>query len=112
MKHGKKNDSTEKSHDIPFEEMPPVEIPIDGTLDLHTFHPREVSSLVPEYLEQCRMAGIYEVRVIHGKGRGILRKSVHAVLGRLDYVESWALAPAERGHWGATIVKLKPVPKT
>jgi len=88
--------------------MPPVEIPIDGSLDLHTFSPREISSLIPEYLEECRSAGIMEVRIIHGKGMGILRKSVHAILGRMDMVESYAIAPSHRGHWGATIVKLRP----
>ncbi len=82
-------------------------MPIDGTLDLHTFSPGDISSLIPEYLNECRNADIMEVRIVHGKGMGILRKSVHAILKRMDMVESYALAPAHRGHWGATIVKLR-----
>ena len=50
----------------------PVTIPIDGVLDLHTFHPKDVKGLVPEYLRECRRQGIYNVRIIHGKGTGIL----------------------------------------
>ena len=64
----------------------PVEIPIDGTLDLHTFHPREVKELVPDYLQECRRRGILSVRIVHGKGTGQLRKKVHSVLKKLPYV--------------------------
>src|SRR5690606_19827058 len=75
------------THDAPApdDESSPVEIPIDGVLDLHTFHPREVNDLVPHYLEVCREKGILEVRVIHGKGTGTLRRTVHAILGRLPW---------------------------
>ncbi len=90
-----------------YEEMEPVEIPIDGELDLHTFSPREISSLIPEYLSECLKAGIMEVRIVHGKGRGVLRESVHAILKRMDMVESFMIAPSHRGHWGATIVRLR-----
>ena len=86
----------------------PVELPIDGTLDLHTFHPRDVKELVPDYLEECRKRGILQVRVVHGKGTGALRETVHAVLGKLPEVESFRLAGADRGSWGATLVVLKP----
>jgi DNA-nicking Smr family endonuclease len=86
----------------------PVDFPIDGTLDLHTFHPRELGSLLPEYLEACRKRGILEVRIVHGKGTGALRESVHAILGRLPGVESFRLAGEDRGSWGATLVVLKP----
>jgi DNA-nicking Smr family endonuclease len=84
-----------------------VAIPIDGTLDLHTFSPREVGDLVPDYLAECRAHGILEVRIVHGKGTGALRRSVHAILGRLPEVESFRLADERGGAWGATLVTLK-----
>ncbi len=87
----------------------PVEAPIDGTLDLHTFHPREVKDLVPEYLRACREQGILEVRVIHGKGTGALQRTVESVLERLPWVISWQLAAGDRGSWGATMVRLAPL---
>jgi DNA-nicking Smr family endonuclease len=86
----------------------PLPIPIDGTLDLHTFDPRDLKALLPEYLEECRKRGILEVRVVHGKGTGALRESVHALLRRLPYVRTFALAPPVLGHWGATLVTLEP----
>jgi DNA-nicking Smr family endonuclease len=85
----------------------PVEFPIDGTLDLHTFNPREVKELLPHYLEACREKKIFEVRIIHGKGTGVLRKTVHSVLDRLPGVASYKLAGGDSGGWGATLVKLK-----
>lgn len=87
----------------------PVELPIDGTLDLHTFPPGEVRDLVPEYLRVCRERGILEVRIIHGKGIGALRQTVEAVLKRQPCVLGWQLAMNHRGGWGATIVTLKPL---
>jgi DNA-nicking Smr family endonuclease len=90
-------------------EPPPTPIPIDGTLDLHTFDPRDLKELLPEYLQECRKRGILEVRVVHGKGTGALRESVHALLRRLPYVRRFALAPPVLGHWGATLVVLEPV---
>ncbi len=83
----------------------PTRNPIDGTLDLHTFHPRDVGELVPEYLAECRKKGILEVRIIHGKGTGALRETVHAILGRMPEVASYRLA-GDRSGWGATIVEL------
>jgi DNA-nicking Smr family endonuclease len=91
------------------EDVEAVEVPIDGTLDLHTFHPREVKDLVPEYLRACREWGIFEVRIIHGKGSGALRQTVEAVLQRQPDVVSWRLAMNDRGGWGATIVQLAPL---
>jgi DNA-nicking Smr family endonuclease len=90
-----------------MEEMEPIEIPIDGVLDLHTFRPREVGVLVPEYLAACRAKGIYEIRIIHGKGTGTLRRTVHAVLARLPEVASFRLAGEDAGGWGATLVELR-----
>lgn len=86
-----------------------IQIPVDGVLDLHTFLPREVKELVPAYLAACREKGIHEVRIIHGKGTGSLRRTVHALLGRLDMVLAYRPAGEERGGWGATLVVLKPL---
>jgi len=86
--------------------MEPLEYPIDGVLDLHTFLPGEVKDLVPEYLKVCRERGILQVRIIHGKGKGVLRRTVHSVLDKLPEVENyWQEGGA--GSWGATVVSLK-----
>ncbi|MDA8078772.1 MAG: Smr/MutS family protein [Nitrospiraceae bacterium] len=89
------------------EEPDPFEIPINGALDLHTFQPKDVRGLLPDYLEECMKRGIFNVRVIHGKGTGMLRETVHSILGRLSYVESYRLAGEEAGGWGATIVTMR-----
>ena len=85
----------------------PIEVPINGILDLHTFSPHDLKTLVPEYLEECFKRGIYQVRIIHGKGIGHLRRSVHAILGRHPAVSSFTLDHPEYGGWGATIVYLR-----
>jgi DNA-nicking Smr family endonuclease len=86
----------------------PIQLPIDGVLDLHTFQPREVKSLVLDYLSECRTRGILRVRIIHGKGIGQLRQTVHGVLEKHSDVASFNLANEHFGGWGATIVHLKP----
>ncbi|MBE0583035.1 MAG: Smr/MutS family protein [Desulfofustis sp.] len=85
----------------------PVEIDIDGTLDLHHFSPRDLKHLIPDYLAECRKKGITEVRIVHGKGRGVLRRTVHSLLANLPVVQSFRLAPEDRGGWGATLVFLQ-----
>ncbi len=92
------------------EEIPerPVELPVDGVLDLHAFRPRDVKALLADYLEACLERGICQVRVIHGKGAGVLRDTVHAQLRRHPRVVSFGLAGGGGGGWGATIVHLKP----
>lgn len=86
----------------------PVEYPINGELDLHQFHPSDVKSVVVEYLQECRRRGILEVRIVHGKGIGVLRETVHATLKKLPYVAHFQLAGGNAGSWGATLVKLVP----
>ena len=91
-------------------EEQPVELPIDGVLDLHTFLPRDVKNLVVDYLAACRERGIFQVRIIHGKGIGQLRQTVHAILAKHPDVASFTLDHPQYGGWGATLVKLRPPP--
>ena len=86
----------------------PVEIPINGVLDLHTFRPSDVGSLIPDYLDACRRAGILDVRIIHGKGTGTLRETVHAILHRQADVAGFRIGNETSGGWGATVVTLRP----
>lgn len=85
----------------------PVELPIDGVLDLHVFSPREIDDLIPDYLAACMRKGIYQVRIIHGKGKGILRSRVHSILRKQREVESFGFAGEDAGGWGSTIVHLR-----
>ncbi len=84
----------------------PVRVPITGVLDLHTFRPAEIGDLVPEYLIACRERGIPRVRIIHGKGTGTLRETVHAILRRSPLVANFGLADETGGGWGATVAEL------
>ena len=87
----------------------PVEFPIEDFIDLHPFAPRDIPSVVEEYLRAAHARGFREVRLIHGKGIGFQRERVRQVLARLDVVADFHDAPPERGHWGATVVTLKPI---
>ena len=84
-----------------------VELPIDGTLDLHTFAPHEVKELIPAYLDACLERDITQVRIIHGKGKGVLRRIVHAALDRYPRVVAYRHEGGSGGSWGATVVALE-----
>lgn len=84
-----------------------VEIPIDGVLDLHTFSPREVQDLLPEYIGECLLRGITDLRIIHGKGTGTLKAIVHSALRKDPRVAGFEDAGLGAGGWGATSVRLK-----
>ena len=85
----------------------PVEIPIEGVLDLHTFSPKEVKDLVPEYIGECLRRGITEIRIIHGKGTGTLKAIVHSLLKKDPRVAGFTDAGLGAGGWGATTVHLR-----
>ena len=88
--------------------QPPIELSITSELDLHAFRPSELGELLPHYLLLCRERGLLEIRVVHGKGTGQVRASVHAILGRMPEVASFSLATPPFGGHGATIVRLRP----
>lgn len=85
----------------------PVGVPIEDALDLHAFAPRDILSVVSEYLEAAHAHGFTEVRLIHGRGIGVQRTIVRSLLARHPLVSAYAEAPPERGGWGATVVRLK-----
>lgn len=88
----------------------PIVLPLEDVIDLHPFDPKEIRSVVEEYLLESCAAGMTRVRLIHGKGKGIQRESIRALLERLHYVESFRDAPLGAGSWGATLVTLRPEP--
>lgn len=87
--------------------MEPIIVPIEDVLDLHLFRPAEVPDLLDTYFQECIRANIYTVRVIHGKGKGVLKKGVLALLEKHPLVRSFSPAPPEAGGWGATLVTLQ-----
>ncbi len=97
----------EADGDAPFPPEEPIRVPIGDELDLHNFHPGEVAELLDDYFQECAAAGILEVRVIHGKGKGILKKRVQAVLQRHPLVLEFSDAGLGSGGWGATRVRLR-----
>jgi len=84
-----------------------IEVPIEDVLDLHTFDPRDVKELLTEYLQLASEKGYATVRIIHGKGRGVLRRITESVCRNHPCVTAWRTADENRGGWGATIVELK-----
>ena len=86
-----------------------VDASLTDELDLHTFLPKECADVVEEYVRAAQEAGFATVRIIHGKGTGAMRRTVHAVLQRHPAVQNFQLADARRGSWGATLVELKPL---
>lgn len=86
--------------------MEPVEIQITDVLDLHIFRPDEIEDLLLNYLDECIARGLFSVRIIHGKGKGILKRKVCGILKKHPKVKSFKNAPIEFGGWGATIAEL------
>jgi DNA-nicking Smr family endonuclease len=93
---------------MPDTEPDPIELPLTGELDLHAFAPRDVTSVVEEYVRACREKGVMTLRLVHGRGKGVRRAEVRRVLARLDGVRAFNDAPPASGGWGATIVELGP----
>jgi dsDNA-specific endonuclease/ATPase MutS2 len=89
------------------DEQEPVRIPITEVFDLHTVQPREVAAVVEAYLEEAYRLGLKSVRLIHGRGIGVQRQIVRAVLKRTPFVLAYSDAPPEAGGWGATVARLK-----
>jgi DNA-nicking Smr family endonuclease len=98
--------ASEADADASFPPEEAIRVPIGDELDLHNFHPAEVAELLDDYFKECVAAGILEVRVIHGKGKGILKKRVRAVLQRHPLVADYSDAGFGAGGWGATRVRL------
>lgn len=83
------------------------ELPVDGTLDLHLFSPKEVKQLIPDYIDACLDRKITQLRIIHGKGKGVLREIVHSILEKHPAVISFHHEGGSGGSWGATVVDLE-----
>lgn len=99
--------SVSDSEDSPFKA--PVVVPIQDTIDLHPFSPKDIASVVEEYIGECLRNGIYDVRIIHGRGIGVQRNIMRALLEQHTNVVSFCDAPPEAGGWGATVVQLKKI---
>ncbi len=87
--------------------MDPVVVPINGILDLHTFAPGELKDLMQDYIDACLESRIFTLRIVHGKGSGVMRKRVRSLLGKDPRVRSFQDAPEDAGGWGATLVTLE-----
>lgn len=97
--------SVSASEDSPFKE--PVVLPVEDVIDLHPFAPKEIPSVVEEYLRECLRQSIYQLRIVHGRGTGVQRRIVQSVLAKHPSVVSFQDAPPEAGGWGATVVVLR-----
>ena len=91
-----------------FSLMEAVEVALGDTLDLHTFHPKDVPSLLEEFIRVCQREGLLLVKIVHGKGTGALRRRVHGLLAKDPRVAKFYSAPPKSGGWGATVVELRP----
>jgi len=89
-------------------ENDPVEYPIDGTLDLHQFTPKEIKAVVADYIDECLKRGVFHLRIVHGKGIGVQREIVHSLLAKHPRVTSFRHEGGSAGGWGATVVDLTP----
>jgi DNA-nicking Smr family endonuclease len=87
--------------------MEPITLPIEDVLDLHLFRPKDIPDLITDYVAACREKGLYLVRIIHGKGTGILKSRVITLLKKHPDVVTFYDAPPEAGGWGATLVQIK-----
>jgi DNA-nicking Smr family endonuclease len=87
----------------------PIEVPIEDTIDLHPFLPREIRDVVRDYLEAARARGFRQVRLIHGRGKGVQRDSIRSLLATIDWVEAFHDADGSGGGWGSTVVVLRPL---
>jgi DNA-nicking Smr family endonuclease len=88
----------------------PYNLPINGVLDLHSFTPTDLSTLIDEFIHACLEKEITEIRIIHGKGIGNIRRSVHSLLDRNPHVIRYSLAGESGGGWGATVADLSREP--
>ena len=103
--HDKRLENSDADAESPFAE--PVVLPLQDFIDLHPFAPKDIPSVVEEYLGQCALAKFREVRIIHGRGTGVQRNIVRSILQKHPLVLSFQDAPAEAGGWGATVAILK-----
>ena len=92
----------------PVDDRDPVAIPITDTLDLHPFRPAEVRDVAREYLIEAHAGGLTQVRLIHGRGIGVQRDRIRALLRELDFVLDFQDADPSGGGWGSTVVLLAP----
>ncbi len=92
----------------PIDDEEVAVIEIEDAIDLHGFQPRDIPSVVEEYVYAAAEKGFREVRLIHGRGKGVQRGRVQQILSRHPLVERYANAPGHRGGWGATLAWLKP----